>query len=210
MRRSSPLPAARRRRAVTRAACLLLAALAAVGAVAALLAFGPMPALPPGSACPGGVVLVSNARYLTRGNVGHWGYALFGLHAALAAAPPSLRPNALTVFFDARVKTGDWVHAMLKALERRHGVSIALEEHRAGRCAGQAQGEAKRHDGMPEGAWAWLDANEARTLLSGRETALRQAWRDVCGIAPPASTRPTAVRAHSHSACHPLCADIPS
>jgi hypothetical protein len=142
MRRSSPLP--RKRRAVTRAACLLLAALAALAALASLatLAFGPLPALPPNSTCPNGVVLVSNARYLTRGNVGHWGYALFGLHAALAKAKAGPKPKQgqraapteLTLFFDARVKRGDWVDSMLLALQRRHGVSIvrALRGYR--RC----------------------------------------------------------------------------
>ena len=195
-RAAAPPAAARRRRAITRATCLLLAALSAVGAAAALLAFGPRPALPAGAACPGGVVLVSNARYLTRGNVGHWGYALFGLHAALAAAPPrgspGAAPDALTLFFDARIRVGEWVRAMLSALEQRHGVTIALEEHRAGRCAGRQRGRGTERE--PHAAWAWLDANEARTLLSGREAALRQAWRDVCGIATPASAVPAAVR----------------
>lgn len=201
---AKPVGARLRPRAV-RGVCLLLSAAALLSALHSAL--GPLPALPPGEACPGALVLVRNARYLTRGNVGHWGYALFGLHDALARAPAGSTPPALTLFFDARVKTGDWVRAMVAAISRRHNVRIELSPHRAGRCAaatgaGAAPGSA---------VWAQLDANEARTLRTGREPAFRAAMRDVCGVSPPAGLA-TVVRAARrdaavarHFACDASC-----
>jgi hypothetical protein len=198
-----PGAALRLRPRVLRAACLLLSGAAALSALHAAL--GPLPPFPADAACPGGVVLVRNARYLTRGNVGHWGYALFGLHGALAAAPPGRAPAALTLFFDARVKTGDWVRTMLAALSRRHGVTIALSHHRAGRCGeaargGERGGAGSAAGGDAGGVWAQLDANDARLLATGREGAFRAAMRDVCNIPHPAGA-PTAVRALRARCC---------
>jgi hypothetical protein len=181
---------------VVRAACVLLSLAALLSALHAAL--GPLPALPPGAACPGGIVLVRNAQYLKRGNVGHWGYALFALHAALARAPPAgstgSAPAALTLFFDTRVKTGDWVRAMLAALSRRHGVLIKLSQHRAGRCAEPSAAKLGSREAAGGGVWAQLDANDATSLLAGREGALRAAMRDVCNVPTP-SGPPAAVRA---------------
>jgi hypothetical protein len=183
---------------VLRAACVLLSCAVALSALRA--AFAPLPPFPPDAACPGSVVLIRNARYLTRGNVGHWGYALFGLHAELAAVPPGRAPAALTLFFDARVKSGDWVRTMLAALARRHGVTIELSPHQAGRC-GDAEDKKRAgvktrsggSDGDATRIWAHLDANDARLLSTGREGAFRAAMRDVCNIPHPAGA-PTAVR----------------
>ena len=153
------------------AACaLLLALLLIVLLVLRQLAPPPLPAsfpCPP----PGSSVLVHNAHYLTRGNVGHWGYALFALHTALASASSPLPPR-LTLFFDARVSTGDWVRTAVAALSQRHGVALQLSPHAVGgRCGGG--------EGAP---FAELDANDARGLDGGREEGLREAWREVCGV----------------------------
>ena len=165
---------------------LRLALLLSVAAVALLALSRRAAPLQPAVASPTSTVLVSNAHYLTRGNVGHWGYALFGLHAALAGAPSGSRPLQLTLCFDARVSAGDWVRTMTAALSRRHGVEVTLAQRRADGCR-SARGAA--------GAvlFARLDANDARTLSTGREDALREAWLEVCHTAvhrgPPAAVR---------------------
>jgi hypothetical protein len=138
------------------------------------------PPLPPGAACPPSLVLVSNAQYLTRGNVGHWGYALFALHAALRDA--AVKPSAVTLFFDARVRTGDWVRTMVAALSVRHGLQINLAHSAPGRCA--------RPGGAASSIFAHLDANDAGPLLSGRDGLLRDTVKEVCQMEP----QPVAVR----------------
>jgi hypothetical protein len=133
-----------------------------------------LPALPRGTPCPPGAVHVRNARFLTRGNVGHWGYALFGLHQRLLA---SQRHAQLSLLFDARVASGDWVRTATAALARRHGTQLSLLPHRPGRCPAALS----------------VDANDAVPLSAGREPALRQAWLEVCHVQvqPSVAARPS-------------------
>ena len=166
---------------------LRLALLLSVAALAALVLSRRASPLQPAAASSTSTVLVSNAHYLTRGNVGHWGYALFGLHAALAGAPSGSRPSQLTLCFDARYTAGDWVRTMTAALSRRHGVELTLAQRRADGCRFAREGAASGP------LFARLDANDARTLSAGREGALREAWLEVCHTAvqrgPPAAVR---------------------
>jgi len=121
----------------------------------------------------------------------HWGYALFALHAALAAAPPAARPPALTLYFDARVSAGDWVRAMLAALGARHGLDLQLSPHAAAACAPQP--------------FARLDANDARPLRAGAgDAALREAWREACGEGEAQAVAVSAPRARARARARAL------
>ena len=156
---------------------LLVLALTAVLVAVVLRAALLPPSLSPGAACPPALVLVSNAKYLARGNVGHWGYALFALHAALQELPS--KPASVTLYFDARVRTGDWVRTMVALLVSRHGIQISLAHTAPGHCASTAAVVAR------------LDANYARPLSAGQDDDLRTAMQSVCQMEP----QPVAVRA---------------
>ena len=145
---------------------LLVLALTAALVLVLLRSFLLPPSLAPGAACPPALVLVSNAKYLTRGNVGHWGYALFALHAALQDLPA--KPASVTLFFDARVRTGDWVRTMVALLVSRHGIQISLAHTAPGHCARTAAVVAR------------LDANDAVPLSAGQDDALRDVMQSVC------------------------------
>ena len=97
-------------------------------------------------------------------------------HTALQDLPA--KPASVTLFFDARVRTGDWVRTMVALLVSRHGIQISLAHTAPGHCASTAAVVAR------------LDANDARPLSAGQDDALRTAMQSVCQM----ETQPVAVR----------------
>lgn len=129
-------------------------------------------ACPPHPAFAGDVAVLSS-RYLLRGNVGHWGYALFGLHAQLLTRPPP--SGGLTLHVGggrAAAAAGDWVATTLSALSRRHGAPIRVSPSAC----------------TPRSPWTTVDANDATRLGFGREPGLVAEFRAACGLPPLHST----------------------